>query len=88
MFAAHGLRLSVKARVGGRNGTTILSSDSGRTPSAFTVSVFGPQATVTFTQVPDGKSFDAQFGNLQIHYGGFSKPFRSRVEAAVADLRS
>jgi len=36
----------------------------------------------------DGKSFDAQFGNLQIHYGGFSKPFRSRVEAAVADLRS
>jgi len=87
-FAAHGLQLMVKNHVGGRDAMTILSTGPAGTPSPFTVAVFGPQTTVTFTQEPDGKSFDAQFGNVQVHYGGFSTRFRSRVEAAVAELRT
>lgn len=87
-FAAHGVTLSVKAKTGGRNAMTILSSSPGGKPTPFTVFVFGPRATVTFAPPVDSKSYDAQFANLQIHYGGFNKHFRSKVEAAADDLQS
>jgi hypothetical protein len=87
-FAAHGVALSVKAQTGGRNAMTILSNSPGGKPTPFTVSVFGPRATVTFAPPVDSNSYDAQFANLQVHYGGFNKRFRSKVEAAADDLQS
>lgn len=87
-FAAHGLQLTVKTHVGGKDAMTILSNGPAGAPSPFTVVVFGPKATVTFTQDSDGKSFDAHFGNVQVHYGGLGTRFRSSVEAAVAELRT
>ena len=85
-FALQGLLINSVMRHGGaQKGTTILDQRHGKLAPDWTVSLFGPNATVYFSENMQG--YVARFGNLMVFYGGKNAALLVRVKAAAADLQ-